>query len=400
MNYDMHNYKRRLEGQLRLLEENPSISEENKKLISQFKDQAFSEGITIGRVVRYLFDLRVMARFLDKDFSKAKKEDIQVLVGKLEDSGRFSKSTVRDFKLTLRKFYKWLRKSDDFPEEVKWFKTHIRYDGIKNPEDMLTEEEIRKMINSCMNPRNRAFISVLYESGCRIGEILPLQLNRVKFDQFGALLLVNGKTGFRRVRTVASSPYLTEWINKHPSKDDPKEFLWISRDLKRLSYGYIYSMLNRVAKRAGINKKVNPHNHRHSRASYLANHLTEAQMNEYFGWIQGSDMPSIYVHLSGRDVDNALLKVYGIENNGAKKESIFKPKECSRCQQINQATNKFCSRCGLPLDEATKNEVLRKGLSRKEADDIMDSLIEDSEFREVLFRKVEMLKIKKDQGNL
>jgi integrase/recombinase XerD len=35
-------------------------------------------------------------------------------------------------------------------------------------------------------------------------------------------------------------------------------------------------------------------------------------MDAYFGWIQGSDMPSIYVHLSGRDIDDAILKANGI----------------------------------------------------------------------------------------
>jgi len=44
----------------------------------------------------------------------------------------------------------------------------------------------------------------------------------------------------------------------------------------------------------------------------MANYLTEAQMNLYFGWVQGSDMPSVYVHLSGRDVDDAILKANGI----------------------------------------------------------------------------------------
>ncbi len=35
-------------------------------------------------------------------------------------------------------------------------------------------------------------------------------------------------------------------------------------------------------------------------------------MNEIFGWKQGSDMPSIYVHLSSRDVNDAILGVYGL----------------------------------------------------------------------------------------
>ena len=36
---------------------------------------------------------------------------------------------------------------------------------------------------------------------------------------------------------------------------------------------------------------------------------TEAQMKEHFGWVPGSYMPSTYVHLSGKDVDGAILKV-------------------------------------------------------------------------------------------
>jgi integrase/recombinase XerD len=41
----------------------------------------------------------------------------------------------------------------------------------------------------------------------------------------------------------------------------------------------------------------------------MTNYLTEAQMNIYFGWAQGSDMHGVYVHLSGRDVNDAILKV-------------------------------------------------------------------------------------------
>ena len=70
--------------------------------------------------------------------------------------------------------------------------------------------------------------------------------------------------------------------------------------------------LKKIAKKAKIKKRIHPHLFRHSRCTYMANYLTEAQMNLYFGWIQGSDMPSVYVHLSGRDVDDAVLKANGI----------------------------------------------------------------------------------------
>ena len=54
----------------------------------------------------------------------------------------------------------------------------------------------------------------------------------------------------------------------------------------------------------------------------MANYLTEAQMNVYFGWTQGSDMPGVYVHLSGRDIDDAILKANCVVNKNAKASII------------------------------------------------------------------------------
>jgi site-specific recombinase XerD len=53
-------------------------------------------------------------------------------------------------------------------------------------------------------------------------------------------------------------------------------------------------ILKAAAEKAGLKKKAHPHKLRHSRATFLASKLTEAQMNQVFGWRQGSKMPNIY----------------------------------------------------------------------------------------------------------
>ena len=259
---------------------------------------------------------------------------------------------------------------------------------IKLPEEMLSEEDIKNLINVAENPRDKAFIAILYESGCRIGEMLFLRLKHIKFDQYGAQLLVDGKTGYRRIRIIASAPYLTEWINKHPKKDDPEAPLWITRDYEIMSYAALRITFKRIFKKAGVHKKINFHNFRHSRATYLANHLTEAQMKEFFGWVQASDMASIYVHLSGRDVDNALLKVYGIKNHEEKEESQLNPKKCPRCQEINPFTNIFCNRCGMILDEALMNQQIQQDLERKYSDQVLNEILKDQGLKESLLKKM------------
>ena len=405
MRYDAHDYKQRLEKVLARVMADPSIPEKNKEAICRFQENCFIEGISTGRITRYLYDLRHISKWLGKEFENVTKEDIRSLIGRIEketfkkrgEEVPYQESTKRDFRITIKKFYRWLRETEDYPEEVKWIKSMGRKcERIKLPEEMLSEEDIKNLINAAENPRDRAFIAILYESGCRIGEMLFLRLKHIKFDQYGAQLLVNGKTGYRRVRIIASSPYLTEWINKHPKRDDPEAPLWVTRDYEIMSYAALRITFKRLFKKAGVQKNINFHNFRHSRATYLANHLTEAQMKEFFGWVQGSDMASIYVHLSGRDVDNALLKVHGIKNTEEKEESQLNPKKCPRCQEINQFTNVFCNKCGMILDEQQMIQKNQSELDRNSAEYLLDDMLSDANFKKLFIQKLENIRFKQN----
>ena len=153
---------------------------------------------------------------------------------------------------------------------------------------------------------------------------------------------------------------------------------------KVMSYPALAKILKTATKRVGLKKRVTPHLLRHSRATFLASRLTEAQMNQIFGWKQGSEMPSIYVHLSGRDLDDAILGVYGLKKTGEEQPKLT-PKICPRCNQSNPYDGKFCSRCGLALDINAATQIEE---ARKQTDNIMNVLMEDKEFRELLMKKL------------
>jgi len=135
---------------------------------------------------------------------------------------------------------------------------------------------------------------------------------------------------------------------------------------------------------------VNPRSFRHARASNLANVLTEAQTKEYLGWVGDSRMASTYVHLSGRNIDNALLKLNGIktEDEVNNEEHKLRIKTCLRCQESNSPTSSFCSRCGCPLDVKT---AMRLHEEESKTDNIMDRLVEDPDFKELLLSKLKAM---------
>ncbi len=208
-----------------------------------------------------------MARWLKKGFALVKTDEIKSLVASIERMSKYSPRTKCEYRATLKKFYKWLKKNDS-PEEVSWLKLNFKPHNTKLPSELPNEEDITKMLNFTKNPRDRAVIMSLYESGCRVGEFIKLRIKDISFDNYGCLIDVTGKTGGRRIRLVNSSVYLTELINKHPDKDNPNSFLWLKNNtLEMIEYPALCKLLRVSAQRANVKKKVNPHNFRHSRAT-------------------------------------------------------------------------------------------------------------------------------------
>ena len=155
--------------------------------------------------------------------------------------------------------------------------------------------------------------------------------------------------------------YINAWLESHPARNKPDSPMWVNvgtrNQGKKMEYPSISKMLRETAKKAEITKPVNPHHFRHSRATYLANRFTEAQLCMWFGWVMGSDIPGRYVHLSGRDIDIEYARLHGIVDEEAPKESKLTPKPCPRCKEKLPPIAKYCYRCGMTLDLQLAMEV-------------------------------------------
>lgn len=399
---DLHSYKTRLESAKKCLLK-CELSQKNKDTIWEFHEYLFMNGVTVPRVLKYLEKLRRIGIWLDKDFDKVTKKDIEKIIMHIQ-SQDWSMSTKIDYNIIIKRFYKWLMGNDEeYPEQVKWLKTTLRLKDkpVPSQSDLITEDEIKKLIEAAEHPRDKAFISIIYESGCRVGEIANLKIGNILFDQHGCVLNVNGKTGPRRIRVVNSTSYLTRWMDIHPFKKDREKPLWINfgqvNRQQQMQYNTIRVMIRSLFDKAGIKKRCNPHIFRHSRATFLANHLTEAQMKAYFGWVQHSDMASTYVHLSGRDTDKAILEVNGLTQKRIVEEVKIKPKKCPKCGFINSDESNYCSRCSSVLDIETAMELQKKLLQsdskNQNVGNLMSALMEDTEFKEVLFKKIAEMKL-------
>ena len=378
---------------------NPHVTSSSKKYLMQYINFMRAKGLTDRTIAKNLYCLSNFLQTVpDLDISKIGKDRMTKAIADIERS-KYAPKTKQNIKASIKSFYKHIIGNDEFyPENVRWIKTSLQQNKKVIPEEILNEDDIGKLLNASNDIRDKAIIALLYDSGVRIGELLSMKIKDVDMESEPAHITVTGKTGMRRIPIMFSAPYLAAYLNlrKDANTNEP---LWSARgswsNLKvPIDRSGVAKVLLLAAKKAGITKRINPHSFRHARATYYANRLTEQQLKHFFGWTNDSRMASVYVHLSGRDIDNAVLEANGqksIDNQEGPKLKIL---ICDRCKFGNTIDAMYCTRCGAPL--TAKNIFVASGTERDIKSMLMESIKDPKLLEEIVHQ---YLLEKKKGGN-
>lgn len=373
----------RLVGELEKLKKLPNP---NKSYALEYKEYMEANNRKALTLYRRLSELRFLLELTgNKDAKHLTRLEVEEIVRHVNKAKRKSSqgeksnvdmaaTTKGKIKLTLKAFMKWLLNSDTYPENVAWIK--IKDEGNRKlPEEMLSEEEITRLIDACRNQRDKTLIALLWDTGMRVGELLALQIKDVSLQKEGIshIMIPQVKSDMRRCPITYSVPYLANYLNSMRKDAKPEDPLFVVlhngiASNSAIDYPHIRKLLGDLKIRAKLAKRLYPHLFRHSRATYYANRLTEQQAKIYFGWARDSSMMAKYVHLSGRDIDDAVMKVNGL---GSKEAEIPKPqiKRCLKCHDINELTAHNCKNCGSPLDvveQMKENQEMQDRIDRLE----------------------------------
>jgi len=269
---------------------NAKMSVASKRLLHEFDRACLIAGLGMSRRKKLLSHMRVIAtELLEVPLDRADRASLQDVVARIESRTDWKLWTKSDYKVALRRFYKWHVQQEnwasdpEYPQLVKWIRS-----GLKRKDkcsvraaDLLTEEEVVRMIEVTRNPRNRAFIALLYELGARISEIGTMRVGDVSRDEHSFLIDLEGKTGKRLVREVLFASHIVTWLNLHPRRADPRAPLWFplqhEEDVDHLGYRTFNQIIREAAEAAGITKRIYPHLFRHSRSTHV---LATGKMNE------------------------------------------------------------------------------------------------------------------------
>jgi integrase len=381
---------------------------ENIEKVLEFDRECGQNGHKIGSRYSALVSLHYLCQFARRrPFDRLTKADLMTFLDdvrnrKFEDTRyraatgnvetKLANSTMNLIRLRIKRFYQWLHgmKKGQYPEIVDWIVIRtIQGDREISPEDLPTQDEIKAIIECTENPRDRALISLLVESGVRCGEASTTLLRDISWNNNGFVLTVDksrSKSKFgRRIPLCACSEDVKNYINNfHPFKNDGGCPLFVSyvgpkTGKTNLKVSSIEGIVRKAAKRAGVSDRIriHPHIFRHARASQLAElGWNEPMLRQYFGWSKTSHMPATYIHMSQSAMHSRYYQMYGKTIPMGNRSSVLdKPTKCTGCGTQNPTGYRFCFRCNAPLNK--EEQRLAKG--RKDARNALNRIAMDPE---------------------
>jgi site-specific recombinase XerD len=136
--------------------------------------------------------------------------------------------------------------------------------------DLLSGAEVEQLMRQCSRRaptgvRNRALIAVLWRCGLRLGEALALAPKDLDPDQ-GTLVVQRGKGGKRRVVGVdaGTAALVGRWLEVRRRRGINGRTLFCSLQGRPMDQSYVRHLLPRLARKAGVERRVHAHALRHA----------------------------------------------------------------------------------------------------------------------------------------
>lgn len=354
---------------------------QDEAIVQEFLNELQAQRhLSDARVLKLMYILTHWRRFITCPYPEMTYQHVleglnNLRTGKNMDGIPFKQNTIHDYIQLLKRFILWLieNKGLDIPErKIRAIQIPPVDTDTTHPEDILTYEEVLALIKACKLDRDRAIISVLYESGCRIGELIRLTWKDLVFDKYGIKLnITDKKTKKRRYsRLTMSTGYLVAWKNNYPGTIEGNAPVFVDEDKGPIHYSTIYAMLHRTLVRAKIKKKVHLHLFRKSRITHMVsqNYQESVIKESCWGNINTKQFKT-YVKLSQEQMDNEFLTRAGIKPKEEESERPLTPKTCGDCHFQNGPTIDYCGRCGAPLTKIAEQAYEGKVKEARRQDD-------------------------------
>ena len=270
------------------------LTPEQKKILNNFylflKGKRYSQ----STIQTYTFFVADFINFHTKTpLKELTNRDVELFIETVFIERNYSVSSQRQFISALKIF------------TVFCPQTKINNLSLERPKksrllpNVLSQEEVLRIIQLTKNLKHRAIIVLLYSSGLRIGEVTGLLLKNI--DILRKQIKVEGGKGRKDRFVVLATSYLP-LLHNYLTTFKPALYFIEGPTGKKYSESSIRKFLFKSVQKAGISKKVTPHTLRHSYATHLLeNGVGLRHIQELLGHAK-PETTMIYTHVAKKDL--------------------------------------------------------------------------------------------------
>ncbi len=186
----------------------------------------------------------------------------------------------------------------------------------KSLPNILSQDEVYKLINSPQNIKHKAILFTIYSCGLRISELINLRISDIRSDD--NYIFIKGAKGKKDRRTLLSKNLL-KLLRLYYKKYKPAYWLFEGQDGGKYSPTSIQKIFRKAQQKSGVNPWSTPHTLRHSFATHLLENGENLRNIQVLLGHESSKTTEIYTHvinISNKNIKNPLDMIIEKSNFG------------------------------------------------------------------------------------
>ena len=283
-----------------------------EELLKSFAEDCRLRGMTDESIRRYKSSLRIFLKFLKQKEVNLDSIDMEVLrdfLRYLRFERKAKEKTLENYFSALSAFYDYLAFEGLVSSNIilPFRKRYLRRykNGYDDPERrLLSVEEMSRLVNSIMDPRDKAMAFLLAKTGIRRGELIRLDVDDINWEDYSITLKPTPKRSNRVVFfDDECAMVLKRWLRVRGKLNPKTKALFISYNtLDRLSRNGVWNAIVKYAKRLGFHNPKSPR---------LEDHFGPHCFRHWFTtWLLRNGMPREYVKELRGDKRREAVDVY------------------------------------------------------------------------------------------
>ena len=220
------------------------------------------EGLSDLTLQNYFYFLRRLSEHTHKQVRDITLNDLRMFLFK-ECEG-VKPSTANTKVCYLQSFFKWM-----VDEEIIDKDPSRKLPQVKLPKRLrnsLSIEEIERLRLACVDTRERALLELLFSTGCRLSEVVGINVESLNFTDNSIRVIGKGNKERIVYFNTKAKVHIENYLKDRPGHNEAL-FVTCKKPYDRVGCRGIQKIINKIADRAGFDKSVFPHLFRHSMAT-------------------------------------------------------------------------------------------------------------------------------------